>query len=216
MDTAEFDHLPDGLKEKIIRSRQAFLQAQDISDKISGSFHICNLSVSATADHAISISGITDNEDEKIAVQNFVLQMENVSSVFNGIEVLSNPTALSLVANGKEFSITTLVELKTVVVQFHETEFVEYTLSGHDESSIILLKNSTHSFAIYLRFNGDAGYTTHNPKGTTSEMKDFILTNGQRDEYPTALLVDNKDGLEILQFYLLTGEMYPGIKWQEE
>jgi hypothetical protein len=216
MDTIEFDHLPDELKDKIIKSRQAFLQAREISDKISGSFHICNLRVSATADHAISISGITDNGDEKIAIQNFILQMENVSSVFNGIEVLSNPTALSLVANGKEFFVTTLVELKTVVAQFHETAFVEYTLSGHDETTIILLRNSTHSFAIYFRFNGDAGCTTHNPKGTTIEMKDFILTNGQRDEYPTALLVDNKDGLEILQFYLLTGEMYPGIEWREE
>jgi|GEM_PF-1465576 len=216
MDTREFDHLPDELKEKIIKSRQAFLQAQEISDKISSSFHICNLSVSATADRVISISGITDNEDEKAAAQNFVLQMENVSSVFNGIEVLSNPTALSLVANGKEFLVTTLAELKTVVAQFHETAFVEYSFSGHDETTIILLRNSTHSFAIYLRFNGDAGCTTHNPKGTTIEMKDFILTNGQRDEYPTALLVDNKDGLEILQFYLLTGKMYQGVEWREE
>jgi len=73
MDITEFDHLPDELKEKIIKSRQAFLQAQEINDKILGSFNICNLSVSATADCTISISGITDNENEKVAVQNFVL-----------------------------------------------------------------------------------------------------------------------------------------------
>jgi len=42
------------------------------------------------------------------------------------------------------------------------------------------------------------------------------LTNGQRDEYPKALFVDNKDGLEILQFYLLTGKMYQGVEWREE
>lgn len=216
MDTTEFDHLPDELKEKIIKSRQAFLQAQEISDKISGSFNICNLTVSATGDRAISISGITDNEKEKAAVQNFVLQMENVSSVLNGIEVLSNPTALILVANGREFFVTTLAELKTAVAQFHETLFVEYTLRGHDETAILLVRNSTQSLAIYLKYNGDLGFTTYNPKGTSLEMKEFILTNGQKDEYPTSFLVDNKDGLEILKFYLLTGEMYQGVEWREE
>jgi len=135
--------------------------------------------------------------------------MENVSSVLNGIEVLSIPTALSLVANGKEFFVTTLAELKIAVAQFHETVFVEYTLRGHDGTTILLLRNSTHSLAIYFKYNGDASFTTYNPKGTSVEMKDFILTNGQKDEYPTSFLVDNKDGLEILKFYLCNREHVP-------
>lgn len=216
MDTTKFDHLPAELKEKIIKSRQAFFKAQEISDKISGAFNICNLSVSVTADSIISISGIVDNKDEKDAIQNFALQLENVSNVSNGIDVLANPTLLSLTANGKEFSVTTLAELQIVIKQNQEKSFVDYSFSGHGETTVLLLRNSTHSFAIYLKYDGDAGFTTHDPKGTSTEMKDFMLTNGQKDEYPTALLVDNKDGLEILKFYLLTGEMYPGVDWREE
>ncbi|WP_286857520.1 MULTISPECIES: hypothetical protein [Sphingobacterium] len=45
----------------------------------------------------------------------------------------------------------------------------------------------------------------------------FSFLNAKMDIItPKALLVDNKDGLEILQYYLLTGEMYPGIEWREE
>lgn len=216
MDTTKFDHLPAELKEKIIQSRQAFLKAQEISDKISSAFNICNLSVSATAESNISISGIVDDKNEKDAIHNFALQLKNVSSVSNGIDVLANSTLLTLTANGDEFSVITLAELQIVLAQCQEKSFVDYSFSGHGETTVLLLRNSTHSFAIYLKYEGDAGFTTYNAKGTSTEIQNFMLTNGQKDEYPTSLLVDNKDGLEILKFYLLTGEMYPGIEWREE
>ncbi|KFF02809.1 hypothetical protein IX38_12625 [Chryseobacterium luteum] len=216
MDMSKFDHLPDDLKEQVIKAEKAFFISQDISEKIIDTFNVCNLRVSATADGTVSISGIVDNDNEKRDIQNFVLQLESVSSCYNGLEILSNSTMLNLTLNEKKYSVTTLAQLDRIFKYSQDIQYVEFSFSGHHETAILLLKNLTYSFAIYLKFDEDTGFTTHNSKGKDDEMQDFVLTNGQKDEYPTSQLVDNKDGLEILKYYLLTGKMYPDIEWREE
>ena len=69
---------------------------------------------------------------------------------------------------------------------------------------------------IFLRYNGDSGYTTYNSNGNDNNIQNFRLSNGQLDEYNESMLIERELGLELLKYFLLKSEMYPEIEWKEE
>jgi hypothetical protein len=124
-----------------------------------------------------------------------------------------NPLVLTI--DNEQYKVTSLTELNTLLQNTKNKAHIEYSITGHGETSIIVLMNSRFAMATYFRFSGDSGLTTHNPNGN-EDVAYFTLANGQEDEYPNSLLVDKPQGYEILAHYFLTGENYDRIKWIEE
>ncbi len=121
-----------------------------------------------------------------------------------------------LIINGKKILIKSLSHIKEVFELYKDTEFLDCSLSENDEKSIIVLFNRTHSLGIFLRYNGDSGFTTCNSYGNENKIQKFLLANGQIDEYKETMLVKREIGFEVLKYFTLTSEMYPKIEWKEE
>ena len=57
-----------------------------------------------------------------------------------------------------------------------------------DEQAMMALINGDFGWLMYLREEGDAGFSSRNPEytGSDDETMEFYLSNGQLDEYPLA------------------------------
>lgn len=216
MDTSKFDHLPEHIREKVIKSRLAFDIADTVSKQILDNFTVCDLHVAATADKAVTISGMTDDEKVKAGIETFLSEMGDIQLLNNGLMVVPVPGPVSLTANDTTVEIASLSALQDVFRKYQEVEQVEYFLNNPEDKGLLLLMNKTHTLAIYLRYSGDSGFTAINPRGDASQLQGFILSNGQKDEYPTTTLIGNKEAFDVMRYFLLTGERYPGVEWQEE
>ena len=68
-------------------------------------------------------------------------------------------------------------------------QYKEIWATTKDGQSIAALINGNTGWLMYLRHHrGDAGFRSHNPDyaGPEDAVQDYILSNGQRDEYPLA------------------------------
>lgn len=67
-----------------------------------------------------------------------------------------------------------------------KTQYKEVWIKTDDGQSMCALINGNNGWLMYLRFNGDAGFSSRNPDydGDQNAMMDFCLNNGQLDEYP--------------------------------
>lgn len=216
MNTKDFDQLSENIKKKNIEVQNNYRYVTEISGLITKNFAVCDLTVASTSDKAISISGIVDDENEKQNVETFLINLGKVKQLINELTIFENKVEIFVTINRQEYSVFTLKDLENVFDKYRHEEFSEYFINGHGETGIILLMNKISSLAIYIRFDGDSGFTTSNPNGQNENTQEFILSNGQQDVYTEDMLVNNRNGFEILRYYLLTGEMYPAIEWKEE
>jgi hypothetical protein len=58
-------------------------------------------------------------------------------------------------------------------------------------SSLFALVNGDRGWLMFLRQSGDAGFSSRNPHyvGSPNATIDYVLSNGQRDEYPASWAV---------------------------
>jgi hypothetical protein len=68
---------------------------------------------------------------------------------------------------------------------------------------------------MYLRFPTDSGFVSDS-QSNNSNLVDFIMANGQVDEYPLSWCIDKERAYKVLEyFYVNSGEQSPHIKWLE-
>lgn len=72
-----------------------------------------------------------------------------------------------------------------------------------DEQAMMALINGKFGFLMYLREEGDAGFSSRNPKytGPENEMMAFYLSNGQLDHYPMSFVLPLNQVNEALDFF---------------
>ncbi len=102
-----------------------------------------------------------------------------------------------LFINGKEFVVRSPGQFEEIFKLYEGDEFLDCSLSENDEKSVIVLFNQTHSLGIFLRYNGDSGFTTCNSFGDENKTQKFLLANAQLDEYSETMLVKREMGFEI-------------------
>jgi hypothetical protein len=78
--------------------------------------------------------------------------------------------------------------------------------------------NGEAAWLMFLRFEGDAGFSTRNPNysGPHGGVIEYYLSNGQRDEYPASWNVSTDEALRALEYFGTEEKMAPWLQWHEE
>jgi hypothetical protein len=99
----------------------------------------------------------------------------------------------------------------------HE-KFREVWEYSEDGQSLCALINGDRGFLMYLREEGDTGFTSRNPDyvGASDATLKYVLSNGQEDEYPLlwALPLDVIE--RALQYFKTSGMMPEFIQWHDD
>ena len=72
---------------------------------------------------------------------------------------------------------------------------------------------------MYLRFEGDAGYSSRNPSKPSKpseENIEFILSNGQCDEYPKKLTYSLYILKKALYSFIENGALPKQVEWHDD
>jgi hypothetical protein len=126
---------------------------------------------------------------------------------------------MELKINKVMYEVTDLGELQVRLAQGTRTKFSEIWLQ-HTEGwpAISALINGDAAWLMFLRFEGDAGFSTRNPNyaGPPKAKIEYYLSNGQRDEYPASWNISTAEALRALEYFFEQEAMAPWLQWHEE
>jgi hypothetical protein len=88
-----------------------------------------------------------------------------------------------VIFNGQRQEVLSIEELNVALEQFNQVDQFEFWLSATRGPSICMLRNRSNAWLMYLRHEGDSGFTS---RGETNRIGTaaYTLSNGQVDEYP--------------------------------
>ena len=119
------------------------------------------------------------------------------------------------ILNENAFEISSEEDLGVYLDRLDSFEYTEAWLNNDEKESICLLKAQDHMFLMYLRYPGDSGFITKGSDESDSSIE-FVLSNGQADEYPLSWCIDCESAYKgLAYFYENNGEQSPYIEWQE-
>src|SRR5262245_11661692 len=87
-----------------------------------------------------------------------------------------------------------------------------------DGQSMCALINGDSGWLMYLRYNGDAGFSSRNPSysGPPDAKQEYYLSNGQRDEYPLAWAIPIEEVHRALDHFEREQRPPPWITWHND
>lgn len=91
----------------------------------------------------------------------------------------------------------------------------EVWVTSEDGQSMAALINRDVGWLMYLRWDGDAGFSSRNPNydGPPDAKTDYYLSNGQRDEYPLAWAFPVSEIRRALDYFKQERKPPPFITW---
>lgn len=126
---------------------------------------------------------------------------------------------MELRINGALHEVTEAEKLKLHLAEACSRQFKEVWMQQPDSwPSICALINGEAAWLMFLRFEGDAGFSTRNPDyaGPPKAVIEYYLSNGQRDEYPASWNITTREALRALEYFLAEEKMAPWLQWHEE
>ena len=117
--------------------------------------------------------------------------------------------------NGRQAEVSTLAELREAWELASSEKFREVWLYAEGGSALCALCNGKSGWLMYLREDGDAGFSTRNPRyqGEPDATTEYRLDNGQVDSYPAAWALPESELLEALKYFLECGDRSPSVHW---
>jgi hypothetical protein len=126
---------------------------------------------------------------------------------------------MELKINKVMYEVTELTELQVHLGHIGRTPFSEIWLQ-HTEGwpAISALINGDAAWLMYVRSEGDAGFSTRNPNyaGPPKAVIEYYLANGQRNEYPASWNITTAEALRALEYFFEQEAMAPWLQWHEE
>lgn len=126
---------------------------------------------------------------------------------------------MELLINKVHYEVGELNELQVHLIHVRRRQFAEIWMQhAADSPSISALINGEAAWLMYLRFEGDAGFSTRNPNyaGPPKAKIEYYLSNGQRDEYPASWNITTNEAMRALEYYFLKEDKAPWLEWHEE
>jgi Immunity protein Imm1 len=117
------------------------------------------------------------------------------------------------------YEVSDLDELRLRLAQARRTQFLEVWLEHAAGWPVICaLINGEAAWLMYLRYEGDAGFSTRNPQytGPKKGVIEYYLSNGQRDEYPAAWNITTAEAFRALEYFLEEAAMAPWLCWYDD
>jgi len=96
------------------------------------------------------------------------------------------------------------------------SQFKEIWLDGENGSKLCALINGDIGWLMYLRFEGDAGFSSRNPHISSEEDVEFILNNGQRDVYPKNWTYHVSKLSGAMRSFLQDGKLPSQLEWHDD
>lgn len=208
------DHLSEELRNQILASQKAYRLATELHEDLSQRFPVCDLRIGVSG-MAATVTGIIDDLKYNDEITQYLIHSGKVNELNVEFTLMENETVVNVTINKQSYRITSLAQLQAIISK-HTDTYQEYSMSGHGERSLLVLFNPQKAMAIYFNYPGDSGFSTNNPNGAEDVLQDFLLSNGQRDEYPESMLIDHRPAHDILRYYLLKGDRYADVVWVEE
>ena len=89
---------------------------------------------------------------------------------------------------------------------------------ANDGQSICALIVDDRGWLMYLRHNGDAGFSSRNPDypGSPDDMTEYELSNGQRDLYPTCWALPVETVERALHYFREHHRPAPFVLWHND
>jgi hypothetical protein len=89
---------------------------------------------------------------------------------------------------------------------------------GDDGPALCALINGDRGWLMYLNEPGDTGYSSRDPgyDGPDDAVIDYVLSNGQRDEYPASWALPVEIVERALAHFRETGERAPFVEWHPD
>lgn len=87
---------------------------------------------------------------------------------------------------------------------------------NHDEyPSMCALVNGNRGWLMYLRYEGDAGFSSRDPAylGGESKTIDYLLSNGQGDEYPASWAIPLEKIVAALEWFATNKHSPAWVTW---
>jgi hypothetical protein len=113
--------------------------------------------------------------------------------------------------------IHTLTELRE---QFKpgRPQFLELWINLEDGQAMCALINGDTGWLMYLREEGDAGFSSRNPVyvGPAEAVREYELENGQNDEYPAAWALPITEVQSGLEYFIVNKKPAPRIVWHND
>jgi hypothetical protein len=126
---------------------------------------------------------------------------------------------MELKINKVLYEVTDSDELRVRLAQIRRTQFSEVWLQ-HTAGwpAIAALINGEAAWVMYLRYEGDAGFSTRNPQyaGPKKAVIEYYLSNGQRDEYPASWNITTAEAIRGLEFFFEEEGMAPWLHWYDD
>ena len=94
--------------------------------------------------------------------------------------------------------------------------FKEIWLQATNGASLCALVNGDVGWLMYLRFEGDAGFSSRNPEVDCSGEIAFVLDNGQEDYYPNNWTYPVEVIRAAMMSFISDGERPSQVEWHDD
>ncbi len=98
------------------------------------------------------------------------------------------------------------------------SRYEEIWVESPDGQLMCALVNRDSGWLMYLRKKGDAGFSSRNPlySGPASATIEYILSNGQRDEYPASWVLPVVEVERALAYFREHHRPPPFVTWNND
>ncbi|WP_100616449.1 hypothetical protein [Confluentibacter citreus] len=119
--------------------------------------------------------------------------------------------------NNLEIDINSELELTDLIKSGAKNDFNEICIYEKEKTALTILTNKikNKAFLMFQDLENEKCYTPLILENSSDLFVDFLLSNGQMDEYPSNWLVDIQLAEKAILEYYDNGQMWNGINWAE-
>lgn len=125
---------------------------------------------------------------------------------------------MQVMINGEPHCVAGVEEAERLLSSIGQTNDLEIWASEDNGSSLCALLNRQCGWLMFLRFEGDVGFSSRKPLREQSEGVEeaFVLSNGQVDTYPSSWTMDRKMVFDALLEFVASGQRPSKVDWHED
>src|SRR5262245_27105727 len=99
-----------------------------------------------------------------------------------------------------------------------DQQYQEIWAKTPDGQAMCALVNGDRGWLMYLRRTGDAGFSSRSPNftGPRDAVIEYVLSNGQRDQYPASWAIPKVDIDRALAFFRREWKPAPFVLWHND
>ncbi len=118
--------------------------------------------------------------------------------------------------NSTTHNIETVSQFEEIFKSYENEEFREIWLNSPEGPSICALLNKKIGWLMFLRQEGDPGFSSRNITFPGNEMINYNLSNGQVDEYPASWAFSESEIFDALCYFVEHKDRTPSIEWHDD